>query len=134
MDGNALVFILLVVGGAALLSWPLGAYMKAVMDPGTPGATTNFLQSVGGPLPRANQDWKQYVFAMLAFNVISFTVTFAILALQQYLPFNPDGKEALDGSLIFNTAASFMTNTNLQHYSGEAALSYTSQLGALMWQ
>jgi len=134
MDMNILIFVLMIVGGAALLSWPLGAYMKMVMDPAKPGAATNVLQSVGGPLTRANQDWKQYVFAMLAFNVISFAVTFAILALQQYLPFNPDGKEALTGDLIFNTAASFMTNTNLQHYSGEVALSYASQLGALMWQ
>jgi len=134
MDINILIFVLMTVGGAALLSWPLGAFMKAVMDPAKPGAATGLLQSIGGPLTRANQDWKQYVFAMLAFNVISFTATYAILALQHVLPFNPDGKEALEGSLIFHTAVSFMTNTNLQHYSGEAALSYGSQLGALMWQ
>jgi K+-transporting ATPase ATPase A chain len=60
-------------------------------------------------------------------------VCFVILAMQQYLPLNPDGKETIEGSLIFNTAASFTTNTNLQHYSGEVSLSYLSQLAALMW-
>ena len=71
--------------------------------------------------------------SMLIFNVVMFVVSFGILALQQYLPLNPDGKEAIEGSLIFNTAASFTSNTNLQHYSGEVSMSYLSQLGALMW-
>jgi K+-transporting ATPase ATPase A chain len=62
-----------------------------------------------------------------------FVVGFGIMALQHLLPLNPDGQKALEGSLIFNTAASFMTNTNLQHYSGESAMSYLSQLCALMW-
>src|SRR5262245_51148029 len=104
------------------------------MDPDAPGAATQLFQRAGGPVTSREQDWKQYVFALLVFNAISFTVTYSILALQQYLPLNPDGKGALEGSLIFNTAVSFMTNTNLQHYSGEAAMSYFSQLGALMWQ
>jgi K+-transporting ATPase ATPase A chain len=62
-----------------------------------------------------------------------FVVSFGILALQQILPFNPDGMGPIEGSLIYNTAASFTSNTNLQHYSGESTLSYLSQLGALMW-
>ena len=62
-----------------------------------------------------------------------FTVTFAILALQQWLPLNPDARGALDPTLVFNTAASFTTNTNLQHYSGEVSMSYLSQLAGLMW-
>jgi K+-transporting ATPase ATPase A chain len=71
--------------------------------------------------------------AMLVFNIVMFVVSFSILALQQYLPLNPDGMGPIEGSLIFNTAASFTSNTNLQHYSGESTLSYLSQLGALMW-
>jgi K+-transporting ATPase ATPase A chain len=71
--------------------------------------------------------------AMLVFNAVMFVVSFSILALQQYLPLNPDGMGPVEGSLIFNTAASFTSNTNLQHYSGEATYSYLSQLGALMW-
>ncbi len=138
MTLNAILFILLIVGGSALLSWPLGRYLKWAMDPvatanGGNGWTRAF-QAVGGPLARKEQNWKQYLLALLAFNVVSFTVTFLILALQQYLPFNPDGKGELEGSLIFNTAASFASNTDLQHYSGEVAMSYASQMGALMWQ
>ena len=56
-----------------------------------------------------------------------------MLTTQQWLPLNPDGKGALEPSLAFNTAASFTSNTNLQHYSGEVSLSYFSQLCALMW-
>ena len=139
MFGYALLYIVLIVGGAALLSWPLGRYLKWAMDPdlpegGSAGRFTRLFQSFGGAATRAEQDWKRYLFALLAFNVVAFTLTFAILALQQYLPLNPDGKGALEGSLIFNTAVSFTTNTNLQHYSGEVSLSYFSQLGALMWQ
>ena len=135
----AVLFVVFIVGGTVLLSWPLGRYMKWAMDPdesdaGTGSGFTRLFQLFGGSITRTSQNWRQYLVALLIFNVLSFTVTFGILALQQYLPLNPDGKEALEGSLIFNTAASFTTNTNLQHYSGEASLSYLSQLGALMWQ
>jgi K+-transporting ATPase ATPase A chain len=70
---------------------------------------------------------------MLFFNGVMFVLAYAAFALQGHLPLNPDGKTGLDWSLAFNTAASFMTNTNLQHYSGGQSLSYLSQLFALMW-
>jgi len=125
--------ILFIVGGTALLSLPLGAYMKWSMDPapGQASRWTALFQTIGGA--SADQDWKRYLVTLLVFNVIMFTVTFAILALQQWLPLNPDGRGALDPTLVFNTAASFTTNTNLQHYSGEVSMSYLSQLGGLMW-
>ncbi|WP_185984651.1 potassium-transporting ATPase subunit KdpA [Aureimonas mangrovi] len=134
MTTQPFLFVLLIVGGTALLSWPLGRYMKWALDPA--GATQGrhgIFQLVGGAASERQQDWKSYMLSMLAFNVVMFTLVFAILALQQHLPLNPDSKEALEGSLIFNTAASFVTNTNLQHYSGEVSLSYLSQLGGLMW-
>jgi potassium-transporting ATPase potassium-binding subunit len=131
------LFVTLIVGGTALLAWPLGRYMTWAMDPPLAGGRTDgwteTFQRIGGPLARASHDWKQYMVALLAFNAVMFTVTFAILALQQYLPLNPDGMGPIEGSLIFNTTASFTSNTNLQHYSGESTLSYFSQLGALMW-
>ncbi len=134
----AVLFVVLIVGGTALLSWPLGRYMKWAMEPGVrtdgaAGAFNRIFRLVGGPLTGKSQDWKQYLVAMLTFNAVMFAISFAIMALQQYLPFNPDGKEGIEGSLIFNTAASFTSNTNLQHYSGEVSMSYLSQLGALMW-
>ena len=135
---QSILFVVLIVGGTALLSWPLGRYMKWAMDPADPsagiaGAKTRSMRLLAGPAAAFDQDWKRYMLAMLAFNVVMFVVTYGILALQQYLPLNPDGKEALEGSLIFNTAASFTSNTNLQHYSGEVSLSYLSQLAGLMW-
>jgi K+-transporting ATPase ATPase A chain len=138
MSADAVFFIALIVGGSALLSWPLGIYMKWAMDPAAgagdlAGRATRLFQLIGGRPSATPQDWKQYLLSMLAFNAAMFTVCFAILALQQHLPLNPDGRGAIEGSLIFNTAASFTSNTNLQHYSGESTLSYCSQLGALMW-
>jgi len=132
---QSIFFVVLIVGGTALLSWPLGRYMKWAMDPGGSQARgfTKAFESVGGAISAEDQNWKRYMVAMLIFNGVMFTVTFGFLALQQILPLNPDGKEALEGSLIFNTAASFTSNTNLQHYSGEVSLSYLSQLGGLMW-
>jgi K+-transporting ATPase ATPase A chain len=134
----AILFVVLIVGGTALLSWPLGRYMKWAMDPDMPdagraGQFTQAFQRIGGSAVLRPQDWKQYIVAMLLFNAVMFAVSFSILALQQVLPLNPDGMGPIEGNLIFNTAASFTSNTNLQHYSGESTLSYLSQLGALMW-
>jgi K+-transporting ATPase ATPase A chain len=138
MFAYAILFVLFIVGSTVVLSWPLGRYMKWAMDPDTPdagsaGRFTGVFRAFGGSITQKAQDWKQYLVSMLVFNVLMFVVSFAIMGLQQYLPLNPDGKGGIEGSLLFNTAASFTSNTNLQHYSGEVALSYLSQLGALMW-
>lgn len=134
---EAMLLILLVVGGSAASSWPLGRYLRWAMDPstldGAAGRVDRLFHAFGGPLLREAQDWKRYCGALLGFNVVMFAASFAILALQQWLPLNPDGKGALEGSLIFNTVASFTSNTNLQHYSGEVSMSHLSQLCGLMW-
>ena len=69
------------------------------------------------------------------FNTVMFIAAFALLALQPVLPLNPDlhEKGMLAPTTIFNTAVSFLTNTNLQHYAGEQHLSYFSQLTAILW-
>lgn len=134
---DAILLITLILGGSAVLSWPLGRYLRWAMDPtstaGLAGRFDRLFRRSGGGLTRHEQDWKRYVFALLGFNAVMFVVAFALLALQQWLPLNPDGKAAIDGSLLFNTTASFTSNTNLQHYSGEVTMSYCSQLFALMW-
>jgi K+-transporting ATPase ATPase A chain len=133
---DTFVLVLLVLGGCALLSWPLGRCMRWAMDPGDDSGHRRralegwFARSAGAS--GRSQGWKRYALDLLTFNALLFVLSFACLALQQHLPLNPDGKGALEGSLVFNTAASFTTNTNLQHYSGEVSLSYLSQLG-LMW-
>jgi K+-transporting ATPase ATPase A chain len=134
---DALLIPSLVIGGAALLSVPLGAWLARAMDP-APGDTTmaratGLFTTIAGPAARPGQDWKAYALALLAFNALAFLFVFAVLMLQQLLPLNPDAKGPLSWDLAFNTAASFVTNTNLQHYSGEQAMSYLSQIAALMW-
>ncbi len=135
---NVILLIALIVGGTAFLSRPLGRYMKWAMDPDEPGGGlagkfNRLFHLLGGRFMGERQEWKQYLISLLVFNVIMFVVSFGIMALQQHLPLNPDGQKAVEDSLIFNTAASFTSNTNLQHYSGESTFSYLSQLFALMW-
>jgi len=135
---SAIVFVILIVGGTAALSWPLGRYMKWAMDPVAEAGfrrkrLDHYFVSIAGSLGREQQGWKRYMVAMLAFNAVMFIVSFAFMALQQYLPLNPDGTGKIEDSLIFNTVASFTSNTNLQHYSGESTMSYLTQLCSLMW-
>ena len=132
----SLLFVLVLIV-PAFLSWPLGLAMTLLIDPcqnSTYGRwTSGIFSKTGGLAAVEEQDWKSYLFSMLIFNIAMFAFVMTVLALQQWLPLNPDGKGPLEASLIFNTAASFVTNTNLQHYSGEASMSYFSQLFGLMW-
>jgi potassium-transporting ATPase potassium-binding subunit len=78
------------------------------------------------------QDWKQYTAALLIFNLVLFVWDYVILALQPILPWNPRHLGMLAPTTIFNTVASFMTNTNLQHYSGDVHFSNFSQVYFLL--
>ena len=124
---------LLIVGITVVLSIPVGLYLAWIMD-GRYRAP-KLLRTIEDRLNTGQQNWKQYAVSLLLFNTVMFIVAFAFLALQPYLPLNPDllGKGMLAPSTIFNTAASFLTNTNLQHYSGEQHLSYFSQMTAILW-
>lgn len=127
---SSLLTILFVIGGALLLSWPLGRYLEGIFS--SNGPFERIFEAVAGPVGRERQAWGRYLVAMGSFNGVMFALVAMILATQQGLPFNPDAKGPLTWDLIFNTAASFVTNTNLQHYSGEQSMTYFSQLGALM--
>jgi K+-transporting ATPase ATPase A chain len=132
---------MVIIGLTLLAAWPLGRYMRWAMDPPevSPGRFRSVLgrwtQRLLGSSICTEQDWKQYVLSMLVFNLVMFILLFVILTTQGWHPgaLNPDGKNAMEASLAFNTSASFTTNTNLQHYSGEASASYFSQLLGLMW-
>ena len=131
-----LLMLLLFIAMPVLLTWPLGRFMTEVMNPSSKsgdGRLAILLKKTGGSMLQREQDWKGYLISMLFFNVIMFAAVVLMLALQQHLPLNPDGRGSLEPSLIFNTAASFITNTNLQHYAGEVSMSYFSQLFALTW-
>ena len=115
------------------LAIPLSRYINAVMS----GAPT-FLSRVLVPVERAvykmigiqadeDMGWKRYLSSVLVFSLVSFVVLTALLMLQMIFPFNPQGLPGMPLDLAFNTAASFVSNTNWQAYSGEVALSYFSQ-------
>ena len=127
---TAILTVILIVGGTALLSWPLGKYMAGLFSGRFARVDGLFTRAAGGT---PGQNWKQYSVALLAFNALMFAFVFLLLATQHALPLNPDGQTAASLDLVFNTAASFTTNTNLQHYSGESSWSYLAQLGGLMW-
>ncbi|MFC5698622.1 potassium-transporting ATPase subunit KdpA [Pseudomonas sp. GCM10022186] len=90
-----------------------------------------FCYRISGVDIEHEQDWKGYCAALLAFNLAGLVLLFAILMLQGALPLNPQKLPGLEWSLAFNTAVSFVTNTNWQAYSGEATLSYFSQMVGL---
>ncbi len=90
-----------------------------------------FTYRVAGVDAKQEQDWKAYTIALLAFNFAGLLLLFVILMAQGSLPLNPQGVPGLEWTLAFNTAVSFVTNTNWQAYSGEASLSYFSQMVGL---
>jgi K+-transporting ATPase ATPase A chain len=122
----------LIIAVSVTLSIPLGRFMAWIMDGRLrqPG----FLRWVEQRLDTGPQNWKHYAFALLTWNVLTFVVGFVILMLQPYLPLNPDNKGMLAPTTAFNTLCSFLSNTNLQHYSGEVHLSYFSQLFFICWK
>jgi K+-transporting ATPase ATPase A chain len=122
---------LLIVGTSLVLSIPVGFYLAWIID-GRYRAP-RWLRWVEQRFDTGPQSWKQYALALLIFNTVMFIVAFVCLAVQPIAPLNPDGKKMLAPTTIFNTAASFLTNTNLQHYSGEQHLSYFSQMTAILW-
>lgn len=79
-------------------------------------------------------NWKQHLVALLSINIIWFLLSMFVLTNMSWLPLNPDLNPSMSADLAFNTSVSFVTNTNLQHYSGETGLSYFGQLMLMLWQ
>ena len=92
------------------------------------------LYRVSGVDERREQNWLTYTIAMLLFHVGGFLILYALLRAQQFLPFNPQSMAAVPEALSFNTAASFISNTNWQNYGGESTLSYLVQMLGLTHQ
>jgi K+-transporting ATPase ATPase A chain len=93
-----------------------------------------YLYRIAGVNPAEEQTWKQYTLALLAFNLLGFLVLFALQLAQGFLPLNPAGLGSVEPLLAFNTATSFMTNTNWQAYGGETTMSYLTQMLGLSVQ
>ncbi|HEX4540680.1 MAG TPA: potassium-transporting ATPase subunit KdpA [Acidimicrobiales bacterium] len=119
------------------LSWRfLGGYMVGVFE-----GRIRFLSFIERPIyrllgtsPDREQSWKRYAGSVVIFSGLSFALTYAILRLQGSLPLNPQHFGAVGPGLSWNTASSFVTNTNWQNYGGEETLSYLSQMCALTVQ
>jgi potassium-transporting ATPase potassium-binding subunit len=119
---------------------PLGGYMTRVFN-GEPTFLSAVLRPVeaalyrvGGIDEKREQDWLTYTIAMLLFHVGGFLILYALLRVQGALPFNPADQSAVAPDLAFNTAVSFITNTNWQNYGGESTLSYLAQMLGLTHQ
>jgi K+-transporting ATPase ATPase A chain len=127
-----------VLYGAVLvaLAIPLGAYMARVFagEAGFLSFVERPIFAIAGIKPEQGQHWSAYALALIAFNAAGFVLLFLILKFQDILPWNPLGLPGLSGHLAFNTAISFVTNTNWQSYGGETTMSYLSQMAGLTTQ
>jgi K+-transporting ATPase ATPase A chain len=140
MTINGWIQILVFCGIVVALVKPLGGYMTRVFN----GERT-FLSPVFAPIERGlyaasgthereEQHWTSYVIAMLLFNLAGFLLIYFLQRFQASLPLNPAEMPAVPSALAFNTAASFVSNTNWQNYGGESTMSYLTQMAALTVQ
>ncbi|MGO4543428.1 potassium-transporting ATPase subunit KdpA [Paenibacillus sp. 2TAB23] len=133
-----IVQMLVVLAVLVLLVKPLGTYVYHVFSNEQNrldrvfGGTERLIFTLIGVHKREGMGWKKYALSFMATNLILVAFSYVILRLQNALPFNPNGMGSMEPTLTFNTVISFITNTNLQHYSGESALSYFSQMAVIM--
>ena len=133
--------IALTIGLAVGLGWPIGIYMARVwqgestwLDPVLKPVEATFYGLAGLGWKPKGQGWITYAMSLLAFSAAAFFFLYAILRLQNVLPLNPQGFAGMSPDLAFNTAISFVTNTNWQFYSGESAASHLSQMAGFTVQ
>ncbi len=120
-----------------LLAWPLSRWITALAQGRVPrwiAAIERPLFRLAGIRPDDGMGWKQYAVALLVFNFIGVLAVYALQRLQGVLPLNPQGMGAVAPDSAFNTAISFVANTNWQGYSGESTMSYLTQMLALTVQ
>lgn len=133
--GVILIYVLTVA-----LAIPLGKYIGKVYE-GERTWTDRILNpldkiffKLGGINPAKEMNWKQHLVALLTINFVWFFLSMLILMNMGWLPLNPDGNPSMSPELAFNTTVSFVSNTNLQHYSGETGVSYLGQLTLMLFQ
>jgi potassium-transporting ATPase potassium-binding subunit len=127
---------LLYAGLLVAVSVPLGLYMARVFsgEASFLAPVERALSAAAGIRPGEGQHWTRYCLSLIAFNASGFAALFLILRFQHLLPMNPQGFDGLSAHLAFNTAVSFVTNTNWQSYGGETTLSNFSQMVGLTTQ
>jgi len=132
--------IILMYTLVVLFAIPLGRYIGKIFSnektwlDGIFNPIDKLFYKVSGVNPEKEMSWKQHLGALLTINVVWFLISMFVLTNMHWLPLNPDNNPSMSGDLAFNTAVSFVTNTNLQHYSGESGLSYLGQLTLMLWQ
>jgi len=140
MSANDFAQVAIFIGALILFTPILGSYMARVFAgerhilSGFLGGTEKLIYKICKINPNEEMGWKKYAGAMLAFNILGFLVVFLLQILQSKLPFNPQGIANVSWHSSFNTAVSFMTNTNWQGYAGETTLSYFTQMLGLAVQ
>jgi potassium-transporting ATPase potassium-binding subunit len=140
MTAQAWTLLVVFLAILFLLAWPLGRWLAAVGEGRMPrwlqplGRLEKGLYHLAGVDPSAGMGWKQYALALLAFNTLGVLAVYALQRLQVWLPLNPQGMAAVSPDSAFNTAVSFVTNTNWQGYAGEATMGYLVQMLALSVQ
>ncbi|MEQ1675463.1 MAG: potassium-transporting ATPase subunit KdpA [Chitinophagaceae bacterium] len=132
--------IILMYGLTVALAIPLGRYIGKVYEGEKTwldrlfGPVDKMFYKLGGIDSGREMNWKQHLKALLLINLVWFIISMLVLMNMGWLPLNPDGNPSMSADLAFNTSTSFVTNTNLQHYSGESGLSYLGQMILMLWQ
>jgi len=133
---GVIIMYLLIV----LLAIPLGRYIGRVYE-GQPtwldrvfAPLDKLFFKLGGIKPEKEMNWKQHMLALLTINLVWFLFSMFVLMNMSWLPLNPDSNPSMSADLAFNTTISFVSNTNLQHYSGESGVSYLGQLVLMLFQ
>ena len=128
-----LLFFVTLVAALALAHRPLGGYLARVYADQRHGRVEKVLYRVGGIDPDADQRWPVYLRSVLAFSAVSVLAVYALQRLQGLLPLSV-GNKPVTSALAWNTAVSFVTNTNWQNYGGESTMGHLVQMGGLAVQ
>jgi K+-transporting ATPase ATPase A chain len=137
MNPSAWTLLAVFLGVLALLAWPLGQWLHAVAEGRLPrwlaplAAAERLLYRAAGVDASAGMGWRAYAVALIAFNFVGVIVVYALQRLQDLLPLNPQGLPGVSPDSSFNTAVSFVSNTNWQGYAGETTMSHLTQMLAL---
>jgi len=140
MSSLAWINLAVYLGVLAVVAWPLGRWLAHLATAGTSpagrwlGSVERGLYKLAGVDESASMGWKHYAIGLLLFNLLGAVVVYALQRLQGVLPFNPQALGAISPDSSFNTALSFVSNTNWQGYSGEQTMSYLTQMLALTVQ
>ncbi len=135
-----LALLVVSLGLSLWLGYYLGRFMAHLIN-GTPRPLEKWFRKIEDPIfrvcgidPDESMDWKEYVISLIVLDAVFAVFAYVVLAYQGFLPGNPRGLPGFSWDLSFNTSSSFITNTNLQHYAGDASLTVFSELALMLIQ